>query len=53
MSTSGFANTWVIDTGASYHKMFSKDLFTSFKEWNGSVRLGNDEEFSVKSSGSV
>ena len=53
VSTSSSANTWVMDTGASYHMTFSKNLFTSFKEWNGSVKLGDDEELSVKGSGSV
>ena len=53
VSTSGSANTWVMDTGASYHMTFSKNLFTSFKEWNGSVKLGDDEELSVKGSGSM
>ena len=53
VSTSGSANTWVMDTGASYHMTFSKELFTSFKEWNGNVKLGDDEVLGVKGSGSV
>jgi hypothetical protein len=32
---------------------FSKNLFTSFKEWNISVKLGDDKQFSVKGSGYV
>nr|KYP37326.1 hypothetical protein KK1_041467 [Cajanus cajan] len=32
---------------------FSKKLFNSFKEWNGSVKLGDDEGLGVKGSGAV
>ena len=53
MSTSGSVNSWVMDTGASYHMTFSKDLFTSFKKWKGNVKLGDDEELRVDGSGSV
>nr|KYP63829.1 Retrovirus-related Pol polyprotein from transposon TNT 1-94 [Cajanus cajan] len=53
VSTTGFANTWVMDTGASYHMTFNKKLFNSFKEWNGSVKLGDDEELGVIDSGVV
>ncbi len=53
VSTSSSANTWVMDTGASYHMTFTKELFTSFKEWKGSVKLGDDQELSVEGSGSV
>nr|KYP51415.1 Retrovirus-related Pol polyprotein from transposon TNT 1-94 [Cajanus cajan] len=42
-----------MDTGASYHMTFNKKLFNSFKEWNGSVKLGDDEELGVKGSGVV
>nr|GEZ12212.1 retrovirus-related Pol polyprotein from transposon TNT 1-94 [Tanacetum cinerariifolium] len=47
------AVTWIMDTGASYHMTFSRDLFTSFKEWNGTVKLGNDAVLSTKGSGIV
>ncbi|OMO73383.1 Integrase, catalytic core [Corchorus capsularis] len=53
VSTAGSANTWVVDTGASYHMTFSRNLFTTFKEWNGSVMLGDETTLSVKGSGSV
>ena len=53
VSTTGSTNTWVLDTGASYHMTFSKELFTVFKQWNGSVKLGDDMELDVKGSGSV
>ncbi|KAJ1386525.1 Retrovirus-related Pol polyprotein from transposon TNT 1-94 [Sesbania bispinosa] len=53
VSTTGSAETWVMDTGASYHMTFNKELFSSFKEWNGSVKLGDDEELGVKGSGAV
>nr|KYP40490.1 Retrovirus-related Pol polyprotein from transposon TNT 1-94 [Cajanus cajan] len=53
ISTTGFADTWVMDTGASYHMTFNRKLFNSFKEWNGSVKLGDDEELGVKGSGAV
>jgi len=42
-----------MDTGASYHMTFNKELFSSFKEWNGNVMLGDDEELGVKGSGAV
>ncbi|GKE13525.1 retrovirus-related pol polyprotein from transposon TNT 1-94 [Tanacetum coccineum] len=32
----------IMDTGASHHMAFSHDLFTSFKEWNGRVKLGDN-----------
>ena len=32
---------------------FSKKLFTLFKEWSGSVKLGYGEELSVEGSGSM
>ena len=53
VSTIGSTDTWVMDTGASYHMTFNKELFSSFKEWNGSVKLGDDEELGVKGSGVV
>nr|KYP33394.1 Retrovirus-related Pol polyprotein from transposon TNT 1-94 [Cajanus cajan] len=53
VNTTGFSNTWVMDTGASYHMTFNRKLFNSFKEWNGSVKLGDDEELRVKGSGAI
>ncbi|RVW14253.1 Retrovirus-related Pol polyprotein from transposon TNT 1-94 [Vitis vinifera] len=53
VSTSSSAESWILDTGASYHMAYSRDLFTTFKEWNGSVKLGDDGELGVKGSGSV
>nr|KYP51251.1 Retrovirus-related Pol polyprotein from transposon TNT 1-94 [Cajanus cajan] len=53
INTNGFADTWVMDTRASYHMTFNRKLFNSFKEWNGNVKLGDDEELGVKGSGSV
>ena len=32
---------------------FSKKLFDSFKEWKGSVKLGDGEKLSVEGSGSL
>ena len=48
VSTIGSADTWVMDTGDSYRMTFNKELFSSFKEWNGSVKLGDDEELGVQ-----
>ncbi|KAJ1407408.1 Zinc finger, CCHC-type [Sesbania bispinosa] len=31
VSTTGSADTWVMDTGASYHMTFNKELFSSLK----------------------
>nr|GEV29833.1 retrovirus-related Pol polyprotein from transposon TNT 1-94 [Tanacetum cinerariifolium] len=45
--------TWIMDTGASHHMTFSRDLFTSFKEWNRTVKLGDDAVLSIKGSGIV
>nr|KYP56816.1 Retrovirus-related Pol polyprotein from transposon TNT 1-94 [Cajanus cajan] len=42
-----------MDTGASYHMTFNRKLFNSFKEWNDSVKLGDDEELGVKGSSAV
>ena len=53
VSTSGFVNTWVLDTNVCYHITFSRELFTSFKEWNSSVKLGDDKKHNVKGNGSV
>ena len=47
------ADTWIMDTGASHHMTFSHDLFTSFKEWNGAVKLGDDVVLAIKGSGIV
>nr|GEW86692.1 retrotransposon protein, putative, Ty1-copia subclass [Tanacetum cinerariifolium] len=47
------ADFWIMDTGASHHMMFSRDLFTSFKEWNETVKLGDDAVLSIKGSGIV
>ncbi|KAI4323897.1 hypothetical protein L6164_023471 [Bauhinia variegata] len=41
--TTSASDTWVMDSGASYHMTFNKSWFHSFKEWKGSVRLGDDE----------
>nr|GEW79161.1 retrovirus-related Pol polyprotein from transposon TNT 1-94 [Tanacetum cinerariifolium] len=46
-------DTWIMDIGASYHMTFSHDLFTSFKEWNGTVKLGDDAVLFIKCSGIV
>ena len=46
-------DSWVIDTGAAYHMTFSRKLFDSFKEWKGSVKLGDGEKLSVEGSGSL
>nr|GEZ47651.1 retrovirus-related Pol polyprotein from transposon TNT 1-94 [Tanacetum cinerariifolium] len=43
-------STQIMDTGASHHMTFSRDLFTSFKEWNGTVKLGDDAVLSIKGS---
>ena len=32
VGTIGSADTWVMDTGASYHTNFNKELFNLFKE---------------------
>ncbi|GJZ93812.1 retrovirus-related pol polyprotein from transposon TNT 1-94 [Tanacetum coccineum] len=42
-----------MDTGASHHMTFSRDLFTSFKEWNGKMKLGDDAVLAIKGSGIV
>ncbi|KAJ1409739.1 Retrovirus-related Pol polyprotein from transposon TNT 1-94 [Sesbania bispinosa] len=47
----GSTVTYVMETSASYHMTFKRELFTLFKEWNDSVKLSDDEEFSVKDSG--
>ncbi|KAI4300009.1 hypothetical protein L6164_033429 [Bauhinia variegata] len=49
--TTNTSNTWVMDSGASYHMTFNKNWFHSFKEWKGSVRLGDDKVLPVKGSG--
>jgi hypothetical protein len=36
-----------------HNMIFLKNLFTSVKEWNDSVKLGDDKELSVKGSGSM
>lgn len=33
--------------------VFSNEQFTFFKEWRGNVHLSDDEELSVKGSGSM
>ena len=53
VSTTSSAETWVLDTGASYHMTYSRELFITFKEWTSSVKLGDDGELGVKGSGSV
>nr|GEU40920.1 retrotransposon protein, putative, Ty1-copia subclass [Tanacetum cinerariifolium] len=35
-------DTWIMDTSASHHMTFSRDIFASFKEWNRIVKLGDD-----------
>nr|GEV97066.1 retrovirus-related Pol polyprotein from transposon TNT 1-94 [Tanacetum cinerariifolium] len=46
-------DSWIMDTGASHHMMFSRDLFTSFNEWNGTVKLGDDAVLFIKGYGIV
>ncbi|KAJ1427864.1 Zinc finger, CCHC-type [Sesbania bispinosa] len=53
VSTTSFVDTWVMDTCASYHMTFNREMFNSFKEWNDSVKLGDEEELGVKGSGVV
>ncbi|KAJ1427517.1 Zinc finger, CCHC-type [Sesbania bispinosa] len=53
VSTTGSDDTWFMDTGASYHMTFNRELFSSFKEWNGSVKLSDDEELGVNGCGVV
>nr|GEZ11199.1 retrotransposon protein, putative, Ty1-copia subclass [Tanacetum cinerariifolium] len=40
--SANIVDTWIMDAGASHRMTFSRDLFTSFKEWNGTVKLGDD-----------
>ncbi|KAI4311141.1 hypothetical protein MLD38_036060 [Melastoma candidum] len=47
VATSSLTDTWITDSGASYHMTFNKDWFTSFKKWNSSVRLGDDKAIPV------
>ncbi|KAI4328696.1 hypothetical protein L6164_021031 [Bauhinia variegata] len=49
--TTNALDTWMMDSGASYHMTFNKNWFHSFKEWKGSVSLGDDEVLPVKGSG--
>nr|GEY40604.1 retrovirus-related Pol polyprotein from transposon TNT 1-94 [Tanacetum cinerariifolium] len=51
--SASIVDTWIMDTGASHRMTFSRDLFTSFKEWNGTVKLGDDAVLSLKGSGIV
>nr|GEX02267.1 retrotransposon protein, putative, Ty1-copia subclass [Tanacetum cinerariifolium] len=51
--SANIVDTWIMDTGASHRMTFSRDLFTSFKEWNGTVKLGDDVVLSIKGSGIV
>ena len=37
VNTIGSADTWVMDTNASYHMTLNKELFSSFKEWQCKV----------------
>ncbi|KAI4340978.1 hypothetical protein MLD38_025761 [Melastoma candidum] len=53
IATSSLTDTWIMDSGASYHMTFNKDWFNSFKKWNSSVRLGDDKAIPVLGSGSV
>jgi hypothetical protein len=39
-----------MDISASYHMTFLNELFTSFKEWKGNMKLGDDKESNVKGS---
>ncbi|KAL6333048.1 hypothetical protein AAG906_022717 [Vitis piasezkii] len=47
-SNGNLCESWILDLGASYHMAYSRDLFTTFKEWSGSVKLGDDGELVVK-----
>ncbi|KAI4379947.1 hypothetical protein MLD38_006183 [Melastoma candidum] len=53
VATSSLTDTWIMDSGASYHMTFNKDWFNSFKKWNNFVRLGDDKAIPVLGSGSV
>ncbi|KAI4339466.1 hypothetical protein MLD38_024409 [Melastoma candidum] len=53
VATSSLTDTWIMDSGASYHMTFNKDWFNSFKKWNSSVRLGDDKAIPVLGTGSV
>nr|GEY64789.1 retrovirus-related Pol polyprotein from transposon TNT 1-94 [Tanacetum cinerariifolium] len=44
------AKTWIMVTGASYHMTCTHDLFSSFKEYNGTVKLGDDAVLCIKGS---
>nr|GEV25340.1 retrotransposon protein, putative, Ty1-copia subclass [Tanacetum cinerariifolium] len=46
-------DTWIMDTSASHHMTFSRDLFTCFKEWNGTVKLADKVVLFIKGSGIV
>ena len=53
VTTSRSEDSWVVDTGAVYHMTFSRKLFDSFREWRGSVKLGDGEKLSIEGSGSL
>ena len=46
--TSIYVDAWVLDSGASYHMTYTCDWFDSFKEWDGTVKMGDDWVSSIK-----
>ena len=53
VSISNSLDTWMMDTGASYHMTFNKHRFHSFKEWHSTMMLGDDERLPIMVSGSL
>ncbi|XP_023746148.1 uncharacterized protein LOC111894303 [Lactuca sativa] len=51
--TSSSADAWVLDSGASYHMTYNCDWVDSFKEWDGTVKMGDYWVSSIKGSATV
>ena len=47
-------DTWIIDSGCSYHMIGDKEKFENFEDYDvGSVRFGNNEPFCIKGRGRI
>lgn len=51
VSTSSSIDAWIFDFGESYYMTYNHDWLDSFKDWNDTIKMGDDRVRSIKGSG--
>jgi hypothetical protein len=46
-------HTWLLDSGATFHRTPEREWFTTYSKTNGKVRLGNAQELQIEGIGDI